>query len=126
MPLGCGQVFQRSLRVHCRILVPGILLFWTETSDVVLKTCWSCSPSLWVAAPSAPITAGTTAAFTPHISSFRSWYFSSFLSSFFRYTYQHCLLLLFVELHNVRLVSHHQFGSLDLEVPQDYIKQLDG
>lgn len=35
------------------------------------------------------------------------------------YVYQPCLLLLFVNQHNVWLVSHHQLVSLYLEAPQD-------
>ncbi len=35
------------------------------------------------------------------------------------YFYHHCHVLLFVDQHNFWLVSHHQFVSLDLEVPQD-------
>ncbi|XP_067435009.1 putative ferric-chelate reductase 1 [Thunnus thynnus] len=65
-------LYQRpgSLRVLCSILgVPRTALFWTETSDVVPGICWSHSPSLWVTAPSAPITTGTTVAITPIFSS---------------------------------------------------------
>lgn len=57
-------------------------------------------------------------------SSFSPRYFSSFSCSLGTwdwdcYTYQHCLLLMFV-LHNlVQLVRHHQFVSLYLEVPHD-------
>ncbi len=72
--------------VHCISAVPRIALFWTETSDVVPWICWSCSPSLWLTASSAPVTTGTTVASTPHIfssSCFSPWHFLSFSCSFF-------------------------------------------
>ena len=71
-----------GLRVmHSILYIPSTALFWTERSDVVPGICWSHSSSLGVTAPSAPITTGTTLAFTFHVlyrSSFSPWDFSNF------------------------------------------------
>lgn len=77
----------RSSRVLCSILaVPNHALFWTESYDVAPGMCWSPSPRLEITVPSAPTSTGAPLAFTFHILSsvsFKSWYFSSFSSSFF-------------------------------------------
>ena len=70
--------------------VPSNALFWTEISDVVPGNCWSHQSSLGVAVPSAPISTGTSIA-----------------------------LMFFLVLPSFWCYWHHQFVSLDLEVPQD-------
>ncbi|KAK7881943.1 hypothetical protein WMY93_028117 [Mugilogobius chulae] len=64
-PADCTLSDPGSLRVLRSILaVPRTELFWTEMSDVDSGICCSHSSSLGVTAPSAPITTGTTVAFT--------------------------------------------------------------
>lgn len=104
---------------------PRSAFFWTKTSDVVLGIYWSHSPSLWVTTPNALTT--TLAPLVPllHTSCLVS---LSALGIFCEldvafsqdlYVYNHCLLLLLVHQHDVRLVCYQQFVSLDLEVQQD-------
>lgn len=86
-----------------------IALFWTKISNGILGIHWRNSHNLGVTAPSAPITSGSTVAFTsPTFSSFAFslFYFSSFLCSFILMLLcpgidHHCCLLLFVEHKNV-------------------------
>lgn len=101
----CQRVLGSSLTV------PRVALFWTEISDVVPGTCGSHSPRLWVTVPSAPITTGTTLAFTLHIlcsSSFSPWCFLKLLVFLLpdvavargRYVCHRCFLLLLVNQQN--------------------------
>ena len=74
------------MRVLHSILALAPVLFWTESFDDVPGICWSHSSSLGVTAPSAPITTGTTLAFSFHVfssSSLSPWYYSSLLYSYF-------------------------------------------
>lgn len=86
-------------------------------SQMLFLNCLSHCPSWGVTALSTPITAWTPVAFTFYIfssSSLSLWYFFQLLVFLFLYVaviwycyiYQNCLLLLFVDHHDVRLVNH--------------------
>lgn len=114
---------QRSgkLRVVCSILaVPSTVLFWTGSSDVVLRICLSPSSSLGVTAPRAPTvqplgqlwpslpTSSLHPLSGPGTSSTSHTPFPDRPITWNSHPYQHCLLLLIIYYHNVRqLVSQH-------------------
>jgi len=123
-PLKLGVLYQKpgGLKVSRRILaVSSTALLWTGMSDVVPGICWSHS-NLGFMTPSAPITTDTTVVFTSQIYSTSSFSPASFFFlnhlvfllldvavTWNCYIYHFCLLLKFVNNHNVWLVSHWQF-----------------
>ena len=98
------------------LAVASNVLFWTEISHVPPGICWNHQSSLRVTAPSAPITISTTAALTslpfPALPSALG------ISSTFRVPFSDVAVAWNDHIHHhyLRLISHHQFVSLDLEV----------